>query len=68
MIIIRKFSVRVNLTYYKGVDDLSPDKSYPVLAIDDSGDDTLVMIASDIGRCMWLDLSEEEAYICNIDE
>ena len=68
MMIMRKFSVRINQDYYKGVDDLSPDKTYPVLGIDDSEDDTLVMIASDIGRCIWLDLTEEEAYISGIDE
>ena len=69
MIIMRKFSVRIAPDLCDDVDDLNPEKSYPVLIIkeDDRGE-TMVMIASDEGRFVWFDIDDEEAFLTSIDE
>ncbi len=69
MKIIRKFSVTPAKVICEGVDDLTPGKSYPVLIIDRFGNnETNVLIATDEGRFVWLDIDNEEAFLTSIDD
>lgn len=68
MRIMRKFSVRVASAECEGIDDLSPDKSYPVLIVKEDDGETMAMIASDIGRFLWFNLDNGEAFLTSIDE
>lgn len=66
--IMRKFSVRPSQSISDGVDDLNPEKSYPVLVVDISDDsDVYVLISTDDGRLTWLNASEEECFLTTID-
>lgn len=69
MMVMRKFSIRIAPNLCEGISDLTPDKSYPVLAMktDDRGE-AMIMVASDEGRFVWFDLDDEEAFLTSIDE
>lgn len=66
--IMHKFSVRPSQGISDGVDDLNPEKSYPVLVVDISDDsDVYVLIATDDGRFIWLNATEEECFLTTIE-
>ena len=64
--VLRKFSIKPTRALLDENPDVSLDKVYPVIAIDDSEDGTFVLIADDVNEFHWVELAM--CFLGSIDE